>query len=70
MVLGIDLVGGAGLVEVNAIHHLEVIPSNEGTSVLKVQRLEMSVGYFTLGFLVLWSKPYPKFSLETFCLVV
>lgn len=36
MVLGIDLVGGAGLVEVNAIHHLEVIPSNEGTSVLKV----------------------------------
>ena len=35
MVLGIDLVAGAGLVGENAIHHMEVI-SVEDTAVLKV----------------------------------
>ena len=36
MVLGVDLVVGAGLVDGNAIHHMEVISSVEGTAVLKV----------------------------------
>ena len=36
MVLGIDLVVGAGLVDGNAIHHMEVISSVEDTAVLKV----------------------------------
>ena len=35
MVLGIDLVVGAGLVDRNAIHHMDVI-SVEDTAVLKV----------------------------------
>ena len=36
MVLGIDLVVGAGFVDRNAIHHMEVISSVEATAVLKV----------------------------------
>ena len=36
MVLGIDLVVGASLVEWNAIHYMEVISSVESTAVLKV----------------------------------
>ena len=36
MVLGIDLVVGAGLVDGNTIHHMEVISFVEGTAVLKV----------------------------------
>ena len=36
MVLGIDLVAGAGLVGGNEIHHMKVILSVEGTAVLKV----------------------------------
>ena len=34
--LGLVLVVGAGLVGGNAIHHIEVTPSVEGTAVLKV----------------------------------
>ena len=40
MVLGIDLVVGAGLVDGNAIHYMEVISSAESTAVLQV-RLEL-----------------------------
>ena len=36
MVLGIDLVVGAGLVDRNAIHHMEVISSVEDMAVLKM----------------------------------
>ena len=36
MVLGIDLVVGAGLVDGNAIYHMEVISSFEDAAVLKV----------------------------------
>ena len=36
MVLGIDLVVGASLVEGNAIYYMEGISSVEGTAVLKV----------------------------------
>ena len=36
MVLGIDLVVGAALVDGNAIHHMEVISSVEGAALLKV----------------------------------
>ena len=36
MVLGIDLVVGAGFVDGNAIHPMEVISSVEVTAVLKV----------------------------------
>ena len=36
MVLGIDFVVGAGLVDGNAIHHMEIISSIEDTAVLKV----------------------------------
>ena len=36
MVLGIDLVVGADLVDGNAIHHMEVISSVEDSAVLKV----------------------------------
>ena len=36
MVLGINLVVEAGLVDKNAIHHMEVILSVEDTAVLKV----------------------------------
>ena len=36
MVLGIDLVVGADLVDGNGIHHMEVIPSVEGIAVLKM----------------------------------
>ena len=36
MVLEIDLVVGAGLVDGNAIYHMEVISFVEGTAVLKV----------------------------------
>ena len=57
MVLGIDLVVGVGLVDGNAIHHMEVISSAGGTVVLKVwlkliltavlvlSKLAMAVGY-------------------------
>ena len=36
MVLGIDLVAGTSLMDGNAIRHMEVISSVEGTAVLKV----------------------------------
>ena len=36
MVLAIDLVVGAGLLDGNAIHHMETISSVEDTAVLKV----------------------------------
>ena len=36
MGLGIGLVVGAGLEDVNEIHHMEVILSAEGTAILKV----------------------------------
>ena len=36
MILGIDLVVGAELVDGNTIHHMEVISYVEGTAVLKV----------------------------------
>lgn len=36
MVLWIDLVVGAGLIDGNAVHHMEVISSVETTGVLKV----------------------------------
>ena len=36
MLLGIDLVVGAGLVDVNENHHMEVTSSVESTAVLKV----------------------------------
>ena len=38
MVLAIDLVVGAGLVDGNAIHHMEVISSVKDMAVLKVWR--------------------------------
>ena len=57
MVLGIDLVVGAGLVDGNAIHHVEVISSVEGTAVLKVW-LELIL----TAVLYLWIKNLPKFS--------
>ena len=57
MVLGIDSVVGPGLVDRNAIHHMEVISSVEDTAVLKVW-LELIL----TAVLVLWSKTYPKFS--------
>ena len=57
MVLGIDLVVGAGLVDGNAIRHMEVISSIEGTAVLKVW-LELIL----TAVLYLWIKNLPKFS--------
>ena len=36
MALGIDLVVGAGFVDGNTIHHMEVISSVEATAVLKM----------------------------------
>ena len=57
MILGIDLVVGAELVDGNTIHHMEVISYVEGTAVLKVwleliltallvlQKFTMAVGY-------------------------
>ena len=36
MIFGIDLVVGAGFVDGNAIHHMEIISSVEATTVLKV----------------------------------
>ena len=74
MVLGIDLVVGAGSVDGNAIYHMEVISFVEGTAVLKVwlelilidvlvlKKLAMAVGYYTLASLELRSKTNPKFS--------
>ena len=73
MVLGIDLVVGAGLVDGYAIHHMDVISSAEDTAVLKVwleliqtavlvlQKLGMAVDYLTPAFLELWLKPTQSF---------
>ena len=78
MVLGIDSVVGAAVVDGNAIHHMEVISSVEDTAVLKVwleliltavlvlYKLAMAVGYLAPAFLELCSKTYP----ETFCMVI
>ena len=73
MVHGIDLVVGAGLVDGNAIHHMEVISSVKDMAVLKVWReliqtavlvllkLAMAVDYLTPAFLELWLKPTQNF---------
>ena len=78
MVLGINLIVGADLVDEIAIHHMEVISSVEDTAVLKVwleliltavlvlYKLAMAVGYLAPAFLELCSKTYP----ETFCMVI
>ena len=74
MVLGIDLVVGAGLVDINAIHYMEIMPSVEDTALLKVrleliltvalvlQKLAVDVGYLFFVFVGLWSKTYSKVS--------
>ena len=74
MVLGIDLVVGAGLVDINPIHYMEIMPSVEDTALLKVrleliltvalvlQKLAVDVGYLFFVFVGLWSKTYSKFS--------
>ena len=71
MVLGIDLVIGAGLVDGNEIHHMEIISYVDDTTVLNAwleliltavlifKKLVIAV---SPAFLELWSKTYPKFS--------